>query len=67
MPELDDAALALLLEAQGVGLAPDLCWELIGPKLAAADALGLGTWLGRDDAFTADDPFSLINCIVISC
>jgi hypothetical protein len=49
-------ATAQELVPKGEAWTPDLCRELIGPKLTAADAMGLPAWLNRDDAFTADDP-----------
>jgi len=51
-----DRNLARTLAPAGKGWAPDLCREAIGPKVAAADVLGLADWLGRDDWFTAADP-----------
>jgi hypothetical protein len=61
-----DRATASALAPDGRPWAPDLCREALGPKVSAADALGLPAWLersdptdGRDDAggwFTADDP-----------
>lgn len=50
-----DHATAQQLAPRRVGWAPDLCRELIGPKLTAAEALGLPAWLRRADWFTADD------------
>jgi hypothetical protein len=41
------------------GWAPDLCSETIGPKVAAADAIGMADWLERADRgewFTVADP-----------
>jgi hypothetical protein len=49
-------ATAQELVPKGEAWTPDLCRELIGPKLAAADALGLPAWLGRSDWFEANDP-----------
>lgn len=51
-----DQATAARLSHQGKAWAPDLCRELVGPRIAAADALGLPGWLSRGDTFTADDP-----------
>lgn len=52
-----DAAAAPKLTPDGVrSWAPDLCRELEGPRLSAADALGLPGWLERTDWFGADDP-----------
>lgn len=50
-----DQAMARQLAPRGIAWQPDLCRELIGPKLTAADALGLPVWLRRSDWFTADD------------
>ena len=50
-----DQATAQQLAPRGVGWTPDLCRELIGPKLTAAEALRLPDWLHRSDWFTADD------------
>ena len=50
-----DHATAQQLAPRGIAWQPDLCRELIGPKLTAADALGLPDWLRRSDWFTADD------------
>ena len=36
--------------------APDLCRETIGPKVTAADALGLPAWLARSDGSDGSDP-----------
>jgi len=36
--------------------APDLTRATLGPRVAAAQALGLGTWLQRSEWFAADDP-----------
>lgn len=47
------------LAPHGKGWAPDLCSETIGPKVAAADAIGIADWLERVDRgewFTAADP-----------
>lgn len=54
-----DLAAAQALAPDGVSWSPDLCRELQGPRLAAADALGLPRWLERAERaewFTADDP-----------
>lgn len=60
-----DQATAAALAPDGRPWAPDLCRETIGPKVAAADALGLPAWLERSDPtdgsnpaawFTAADP-----------
>lgn len=54
-----DLAAAQALAPDGVSWSPDLCRELQGPRLAAADALGLPRWLERAESaewFTADDP-----------
>jgi len=51
-----DEAIARQLAPRGVGWAPDLCRVTIGPKVTAADALGLPGWLARSDWFGADDP-----------
>jgi hypothetical protein len=50
-----DHAAAQQLAPRGIAWAPDLCRELIGPKLTAAEALGLPALLRRSDWFTADD------------
>lgn len=51
-----DRAVANALAPRGKkGWAPDLCRETIGPKVAAADAIGLAGWLGRSEWFTATD------------
>ena len=50
-----DQAMARQLAPRGIAWAPDLCRELIGPKLTAADWLRLPDWLRRSDWFTADD------------
>lgn len=44
------------LAPDGQGWAPDLVRELLGHKIAAADALGLPGWLSRSDWFSAADP-----------
>ncbi len=51
-----DALTAARLSHHGKTWAPDLCRELEGPRIAAADALGLPAWLSRGDWFTAKDP-----------
>lgn len=51
-----DATAAARLSHHGKAWAPDLCRELLGPKVAAADALGLPAWLSCGDWFTAKDP-----------
>ncbi|MEB3275837.1 MAG: DUF3854 domain-containing protein [Cyanobacteriota bacterium] len=43
------------LAPNGKGWAPDLVRELLGHKLAAADALGLPSWLNRREWFSAAD------------
>jgi hypothetical protein len=64
-----DQATAAALAPGGRAWAPDLCRETIGPKVTAADALGLPAWLERADTsgrgdpsawFTADDPALLL-------
>jgi hypothetical protein len=50
-----DRAVASALAPRGKGWAPDLCRETIGPKVAAADAIGLAAWLDRREWFTATD------------
>ena len=50
-----DLAAAKALAPTGRAWAPDLCREMIGPRLAVADALGLADWLQRGDWFEADD------------
>jgi hypothetical protein len=50
-----DHATAQQLAPRGVGWMPDLCRQQIGPKLAAADALGLPAWLTRSGWFEAAD------------
>lgn len=50
-----DQATAAALAPDGRPWAPDLCRETVGPKVTAADALGLADWLGRGDWFTATD------------
>lgn len=54
-----DRTRARQLAPNGHGWAPDLVRELLGHKLAAADALGLPAWLERGQTgewFAADDP-----------
>ena len=51
-----DLAVAQALAPAGRGWAPDLTRELLGPRVAVAEALDLGAWLKRRDWFTADDP-----------
>jgi len=51
-----DLAAARRLAPTGTAWAPDLCAQLEGPRLTAADALGLPAWLQRFDWFAADDP-----------
>ncbi|MFM7269710.1 MAG: DUF3854 domain-containing protein [Vulcanococcus sp.] len=54
-----DRIRARQLAPNGRGWAPDLVRELLGHKLAAADALALPAWLERGQAgewFSADDP-----------
>jgi ribonuclease HI len=51
-----DARRRQQLAPRGRGWAPDLTRELLGHKVAAADALGLPTWLRRGDWFDALDP-----------
>ncbi len=43
------------LAPNGKGWAPDLVRELLGHKVAAADALGLPSWLNRREWFSASD------------
>ena len=50
-----DQAVAQALAPNRCHWAPDLCRETIGPKVAAADALGLPSWLERGEWFTATD------------
>lgn len=53
-----DLAKAKALAPDGASWSPDLCRELEGPRLTAADALGLPSWIQRaerGDWFTADD------------
>lgn len=51
-----DHATAARISHHGKAWAPDLCRELVGPRITAADRLGLPAWLSRGDTFTADDP-----------
>ncbi|MCP9798919.1 plasmid replication protein, CyRepA1 family, partial [Cyanobium sp. Lug-B] len=51
-----DQAIAASLASGRRSWAPDLCRETIGPKVTAADAMGVLTWLNRRDWFTAEDP-----------
>lgn len=51
-----DQAAADELALRRQAWAPDLCRELVGPRITAADALGLPDWLSRGDWFTAKDP-----------
>jgi hypothetical protein len=51
-----DTATARQLSRHGSSWGPDLCREVVGPRLDAAARLGLPAWLGRGDWFTADDP-----------
>ncbi|GCE65821.1 hypothetical protein OMCYN_01767 [cyanobiont of Ornithocercus magnificus] len=44
------------LAPNGRAWLPDLVRELLGHKVAAADALGLPSWLNRQEWFAADDP-----------
>lgn len=53
-----DLVTAKALAPDGTAWSPDLCRELEGPRLAAADALGLPQWLERAERgewFSADD------------
>ncbi len=53
-----DLALGAETTYRGRTWAPDLCRDAIGPKLTAADAVGLAGWLARADSgewFTATD------------
>ena len=50
-----DRTVSQALAPAGRGWAPDLTRELLGPKVAMADVLGLGDWLERRDWFTAAD------------
>lgn len=50
-----DHAVAQALAPNRRHWAPDLCRETIGPKVTAADALGLPGWLERREWFTATD------------
>lgn len=51
-----DQATAARLSHQGKAWRPDLCRDLVGPRITAADALGLPDWLTRGDWVTARDP-----------
>jgi hypothetical protein len=54
-----DRIRARQLAPDGTGWAPDLVRELLGHRIAAADALGLPAWLERGQTgewFSADDP-----------
>ena len=51
-----DARRSQQLAPDGQAWGPDLLRELLGHKIAAADALGLPAWLERADWFTAADP-----------
>ena len=44
------------LSSNGRCWLPDLVRELLGHRVAAADALGLPSWLSRREWFAADDP-----------
>jgi ribonuclease HI len=50
-----DRRRAAQLTANGKAWAPDLSRELLGHKIAAADALDLGRWLQRREWFGSDD------------
>ena len=50
-----DHAVARALAPNRRHWAPDLCRETIGPKVTAAEALGLPSWLERGEWFTATD------------
>lgn len=53
------AAQRLAAKSKGATWAPDLCREVEGPRLQAADALGLASWLERAERgewFGPDDP-----------
>ena len=50
-----DQRRAQQLTASGKAWAPDLSRELLGHKIAAADAIGIPKWLSRRDWFAADD------------
>ena len=54
--EAHDREQARQLAPDGRTFAPDLVRDLIGPRLDAAAALGLGNWLERREWFAADDP-----------
>jgi hypothetical protein len=51
-----DQATAATLAPDGRAWAPDLCRETIGPKITAADALGLPAWLARSDGSDGSEP-----------
>jgi hypothetical protein len=51
-----DQATATTLAPDGRAWAPDLCRETIGPKITAADALGLPAWLARSDGSDGSEP-----------
>jgi hypothetical protein len=51
-----DQATAATLAPDGRAWAPDLCRETIGPKITAADALGLPAWLARSDSSDGSEP-----------
>jgi len=51
-----DQANAAALAPDGRSWAPDLCRETIGPKVTAADALGLPAWLARSDGSDGSEP-----------
>jgi hypothetical protein len=50
-----DHAVARALAPNRRHWAPDLCRETIGPKVTAAEALGLPSWLERGEWFTATE------------
>jgi hypothetical protein len=54
--EAHDRRRARELAPTGPSWGPDLVREMIGPRVAAAAALGLPAWLQRREWFTADDP-----------
>ena len=51
-----DRRVAEQLAPDGIGWAPDLLRRSLGHRLAAADALGLPSWLERREWFPATDP-----------
>jgi hypothetical protein len=55
MAATHDHRRAAQLTKRGNAWAPDLARELLTHKIAAADALGLPTWLRRREWFDADD------------